>query len=86
MKHISTPFKWRHYPPEIILLCVRWHCRGQLSYRDVEEMLRERGAWNEQLTDDRAFVTAMRHLTAARILAHAASPDFNNSGGWHKMI
>jgi IS6 family transposase len=43
MKHNSAPFKWRHYPPEVILLCVRWYCRFQLSYRDVEEIMRERG-------------------------------------------
>jgi transposase-like protein len=43
MKHNSSPFKWRHYAPDIILLCVRWYCRYQLSYRDVEEMMRERG-------------------------------------------
>ncbi len=43
MKHASSPFKWRHFEPEIILLCVRWYCRFQLSYRDLEEMMRERG-------------------------------------------
>jgi transposase, IS6 family len=43
MKHHSSPFKWRHYAPDVILLCVRWYCRYQLSYRDVEEMMRERG-------------------------------------------
>ena len=43
MKHNASPFKWRHYPPEVILLCVRWYCRFQLSYRDVEEMMQERG-------------------------------------------
>jgi IS6 family transposase len=43
MKHNSSPFKWRHFEPELILLCVRWYCRYQLSYRDVEEMMRERG-------------------------------------------
>jgi transposase, IS6 family len=43
MKHNSSTFKWRHYPPELILLCVRWYCRYQLSYRDVEAMMRERG-------------------------------------------
>ena len=43
MKHNSSPFKWCHYPPELILLCVRWYCRYQLSYRDVEEMMCERG-------------------------------------------
>ncbi len=28
------PFKWRHFQPEIILLCVRWYLRYSLSYRD----------------------------------------------------
>jgi IS6 family transposase len=39
----SSPFKWRHYAPDVILLCVRWYCRYQLSHRDVEEMTKERG-------------------------------------------
>ena len=43
MHRHSPPFKWRHYAPDVILLCVRWYCRYQLSYRDVEEMMRERG-------------------------------------------
>jgi IS6 family transposase len=43
MRHNSPPFKWRHFEPSLILLCVRWYCRYQLSYRDVEEMMRERG-------------------------------------------
>ncbi|HEY9403341.1 MAG TPA: IS6 family transposase [Pyrinomonadaceae bacterium] len=43
MKLNSSPFKWRHYSPDVILPCVRWYCRYQLSYRDVEEMMRERG-------------------------------------------
>jgi IS6 family transposase len=38
-----SPFKWRHYEAEIILLCVRWYLRYALSYRDLEEMMRERG-------------------------------------------
>jgi transposase-like protein len=36
-------FKWRHYESEIILLCVRWRLRHALSYRDLEEMMNERG-------------------------------------------
>jgi len=42
---MSTPslFKWRHFLPEIILLNVRWYCRYALSYRDLEEMMAERG-------------------------------------------
>src|SRR5256714_12127049 len=39
----STPFKWRHFEAEIILLCVRRYLRYSLSYRDLEEMMRERG-------------------------------------------
>ena len=39
----QPPFKWRHFQPEIILLCVRWYLRYALSYRDLEEMLLERG-------------------------------------------
>ena len=37
------PFKWRHYEPEIILLCVRWYLTYPLSYRQVAEMVNERG-------------------------------------------
>lgn len=39
----QSPFKWRHFEAEIILLCVRWYLRYALSYRDLEEMMRERG-------------------------------------------
>ncbi len=38
-----SPFKWRHFEAEIILLCVRWYVRYSLSYRDLEEMMAERG-------------------------------------------
>src|SRR5438477_12877324 len=38
-----SPFKWRHFEAEIILLCVRWYLRYSLSYRDLEEMMLERG-------------------------------------------
>ena len=39
----ATPFKWRHFEAEIILLCVRWYLRYALSSRDLEEMMQERG-------------------------------------------
>jgi transposase, IS6 family len=38
----SSPFKWRHFQPEIILCGVRWYLRYSLSYRDVEELILER--------------------------------------------
>ncbi len=39
----TNPFKWRHFESEIILLCVRWYLRYSLSYRDLKEMMQERG-------------------------------------------
>ena len=39
----QQPFKWRHFPAEFILLCVRWYLRYPLSYRNLKEMMAERG-------------------------------------------
>ncbi len=50
MKHNTSSFKRRHYAPDVILLCVRWYCRYSLSYRDLEEMMRERGLSVDQVT------------------------------------
>jgi transposase, IS6 family len=36
-------FRGRHFQDEIIVLCVRWYLRYSLSYRDLEEMMAERG-------------------------------------------
>jgi IS6 family transposase len=36
-------FKWRHFTAEMILCAIRWYLRYALSYRDVEELMRERG-------------------------------------------
>ncbi len=36
-------FKGRHTPQSIILQCVRWYCSYALSYRNIEEMMAERG-------------------------------------------
>ncbi len=39
----KQPFKWRHFQKEIILLNVRWYLRYPLSYRNLEEMMKDRG-------------------------------------------
>jgi transposase, IS6 family len=36
-------FKWRHFRGEIVLWGVRWYCRYGISYRDLEDMMKERG-------------------------------------------
>src|SRR5260221_781720 len=43
-------FKWRQFEPEIILLAVGWYLRFSLSYRDVEELLAERGFFSDHVT------------------------------------
>src|SRR5512135_331561 len=52
MDHQNS-FKWRHYESEIILLCVRWYLRYSLSYRDLEEMMLERGLHVDHTTISR---------------------------------
>ncbi|MCX2829035.1 IS6 family transposase [Bacillus pseudomycoides] len=36
-------FKWKHYHHDIILQTVRWYLRYNLSFRDLVEMMEERG-------------------------------------------
>jgi transposase-like protein len=36
-------FKRAHFPKDMILVCVRWYVAYLLSYRQVEELLQERG-------------------------------------------
>jgi transposase-like protein len=38
-----SAFAGFRFPPDVILLAVRWYLRFGLSYRDVEELLTERG-------------------------------------------
>jgi transposase-like protein len=36
-------FKGSHFETEIILVCVRWYLAYPLSYRQIEEIMQERG-------------------------------------------
>jgi len=36
-------FKWRHFPKDLILMSVRWYVAYSLSYRDIEDLMLERG-------------------------------------------
>jgi putative transposase len=71
-------FKGRHFDRSVILLCVRWYLAYNLSLRDLEEMMAERGI-------------AVDHSTVHRWVVHF-SPQllerFNQrkravSGKWH---
>jgi IS6 family transposase len=56
------------FPPDLIVLAVRWYLRFGLSYRDVEELLAERGVQVDHTT---VYRWAQR-FTA--LLAEAARP------------
>ena len=46
----SALFRGRHFEDMIIILCVRWYLRYSLSYRDLEEMMVERGLSVDHVT------------------------------------
>ena len=45
-----SAFAGFRYPPDVIVLAVRWYLRYNLSYRDVEELLVERGVDVDHVT------------------------------------
>ena len=47
---MTSVFAGFRFPPEVISLAVRWYLRYGLSYRDVEELLAERGITVDHVT------------------------------------
>jgi transposase-like protein len=39
----NSAFTGVRFPPDVIVVAVRWYLRFGLSYRDIEELLAERG-------------------------------------------
>jgi transposase-like protein len=56
------------FPPDVIVLAVRWYLRFGLSYRDIEELLAERGVEVDHVTVYRWV------LRFTPLLAEAARP------------
>jgi transposase, IS6 family len=46
----QSAFAGFRFPPDVIVLAVRWYLRFGLSYRDVEELLTERGVEVDHVT------------------------------------
>ena len=67
-----SAFAGFRFPPEVITVAVRWYLRYGLSYRDVEELLAERGVEVDHVTVYR-WVQRFTPLfaDAARPLRHA---------------
>jgi transposase-like protein len=49
-RSVSVSFAGYRFPPGVILLAVRWYLRYGLSYRDVAELLAERGVEVDHVT------------------------------------
>lgn len=62
-------FGGRHFDQEVIVLCVRWYLRFKLSYRDLVEMMAERGL-------------PMAHTTIMRWVHHYV-PEFERR--WNRF-
>src|SRR3954451_12956994 len=70
---MPSGFTGFRFPPEVILLAVRWYLRYGLSYRDLEELLAERGIEVDHVTLYRwvqRFTPLM--IDAARPCRHVA--------------
>ena len=70
---VPAAFTGFRFPPEVILLAVRWYLRYGLSYRDLEELLAERGIEVDHVTLYRwvqRFTPLL--IEAARPCRHAA--------------
>ena len=67
-----STFAGFRFPPEVILVAIRWYLRYNLSYRDVEELLVERGVEVDHVTVFR-WVQRFTPLLAdaARFARHA---------------
>ena len=71
LPRVSAPrssFAGFRFPPDVIMIAVRWYLRYALSYRDVEELLAERGIEVDHVT----IFRWVQHFTP--LLIDAARP------------
>jgi transposase-like protein len=67
-------FRGRHFRDEIIILCVRWYLRYPLSYRNLEEMMAERGLTVDHSTIAR-WVLRYAPVLNERIRSEVRNPN-----------
>ena len=72
-------FKWRHFQKEIILMLVRWYLAYALSYRNIEELSKERGLSVDHATINRWVIHYAPQLEEAFRNRHKRQVD----GSWH---
>ena len=62
---MPVSFEGAHFPQEIILMGVRWYVAYPLSYRQVEELMEERGVLLDHATIQRGVVKYSAQLAEA---------------------
>ena len=67
-------FKGRHFEDELIILCVRRYLRYSLSYRDLEELMAERGLQVDHSTIAR-WVLRYAPILSQRVRRHLRHPN-----------
>ena len=69
---VTSVFAGFRFPPKVISIAVRWYLRYGLSYRDVEELLAERGITVDHVTIYRWVQRfTPEFIEAARLCRHA---------------
>ncbi len=63
---MSLSFRKKQYPSAIILMAIRWYVAYKLSYRDIEELLNERGVKFDHATIRRWVIEYALQLTLSR--------------------
>jgi len=63
-------FSYRQFLPEVILQCLRWYLRYPINYRNLEEMITEKGVEVDHITLYR-WVQAYSAELAKRIRFYA---------------
>jgi transposase-like protein len=59
-----------HYPLEVMVVCVRWYAAYPLSFRNIEEMMAERGVFVDHSTLHRWSIKVLAVLAVLAALAN----------------
>ena len=78
-RRAKDDFKGRHFEATLILQAVSWYLRYPLSYRDIEELFRERGLEVDHSTLNR-WVLADAPLIERRLRTFLQTPLRLNPG------
>ena len=74
-------FKGMRFPTDVILICIRWYVAYPLSYRHLEEEMKERG-----VSVDHSSINqwAIRFLLLIEKMARTHAPGRREFGAWKR--